>query len=161
MRRLNNEEKIAVTVAIIIVLGLFVFMPLLSRVAPSVLTSLPTSTDSTGQETDLNDVVIQDLQIGEGIEAVIGASVTVHYIGYLSDGTVFDSSIEREPLSFVLGEGSGILGWEQGLLGMREGGVRALIIPPQFAYESQGIGPIPPDATLVFEIELINVESIE
>lgn len=106
------------------------------------------------------ELQINVLQPGEGPEAVSGAEVTVHYTGWLMDGTKFDSSLDRgEPFNLTLGEGRVIPGWEQGLEGMRVGEVRELIVPPGLAYGARGAGGvIPPNATLRFEVELLDVE---
>jgi FKBP-type peptidyl-prolyl cis-trans isomerase len=89
--------------------------------------------------------------------------VVVHYTGWLEDGTLFDSSITRgEPFSFTLGTGGVIPGWEEGLLGMKAGGVRQLIIPPDLAYGESGAGDtIPANATLIFDIELLEIQGSE
>ena len=86
---------------------------------------------------------------------VPGDTLTTHYLGYLTNGTVFDQS--SQPIQFVLGQTDLIKGWTQGLVGMREGGVRRLVIPPALGYGIEGRGAIPPNATLVFEIELEKV----
>lgn len=103
---------------------------------------------------------INDTQIGTGVEAVVGKVVTVHYTGALTDGRVFDSSLNRgTPFSFTLGAGQVIQGWERGFAGMKVGGKRRLIIPGDFAYGPSGVpGLIPPNATLVFEVELLDVK---
>lgn len=102
---------------------------------------------------------VEDLEEGDGAEAEVGDEVLVDYTGSLPDGTVFDSSADRDPLSFTLGEGQVIEGWEEGVRGMKEGGVRLLVIPPHLAYGDAGAGGgvIPPGATLVFEVELVEV----
>jgi len=101
-----------------------------------------------------------DLTTGTGTEAVNHATVSVHYTGWLEDGTKFDSSLDRDaPFEFTLGAGQVIPGWDQGVMGMRIGGKRVLVIPPELGYGSQGAGgAIPPNATLKFEIELLGVE---
>jgi FKBP-type peptidyl-prolyl cis-trans isomerase FkpA len=102
---------------------------------------------------------IQDLRVGEGRAAAAGDSVRVHYNGWLPDGTVFDSSYERnQPITFMLGVGLVIPGWDEGLIGMKPGGRRKLVIRPELAYGRRGKGPIPPLATLVFDVELIHVK---
>jgi len=106
--------------------------------------------------TSLTELQITDLQLGSGREAVKGAKVTVHYDGFLEDGRKFDSSIDRgRPFSFVLGAGKVIKGWDQGVLGMKEGGRRKLHIPAALAYGPRAIGMIPPESNLIFEIQLI------
>lgn len=102
----------------------------------------------------------QDLREGTGVTAAAGMKVTVHYTGWLTDGTQFDTSRHREPFYFDLGRGTVIAGWEEGLSGMKVGGKRKLVIPPDLGYGESGSGStIPPNATLVFEIELLEVEA--
>ncbi|HXW06071.1 MAG TPA: FKBP-type peptidyl-prolyl cis-trans isomerase [Vicinamibacterales bacterium] len=106
-----------------------------------------------------------DLRVGTGSEAVTGSRLTVHYTGWLHNedeadqkGAQFDSSLARAPFEFLLGAGQVIRGWDQGLAGMRVGGLRRLVIPPSLAYGELRNGPIPPNATLVFDIELLAVQ---
>ena len=105
-----------------------------------------------------------DLRVGTGADAVNGTAVTVEYTGWLYDpsqpeqkGAVFDTSRGRTPFSFTVGFGEVIEGWERGVPGMKVGGLRRLVIPPSLAYGSVRTGPLPPNATLVFEIELLSV----
>ncbi len=100
-----------------------------------------------------------DLIEGEGPDATAGQRVVVHYTGWLTDGRKFDSSLDRnDPFSFVLGAGRVIRGWEEGVQGMKVGGKRKLTIPPQLGYGATGAGGvIPPNATLVFEVELLEI----
>lgn len=99
----------------------------------------------------------EDLSEGAGAEATAGCTVSVHYTGWLTDGQKFDSSKDRnEPFAFVLGGGMVIKGWDEGVQGMKTGGIRRLTVPPQLGYGVRGAGDvIPPNATLVFEVELL------
>jgi len=103
---------------------------------------------------------IEDIKVGKGAEAVPGKTVKVHYTGTLTDGKKFDSSVDRkEPFSFDLGKGMVIKGWDEGVKGMKIGGKRKLTIPPEMGYGAQGAGGvIPPNATLLFDVELLEVK---
>lgn len=125
-------------------------MPQLDPKIPAVTGTL--STTKSGLQ-------IIEVQPGTGAEAKSGSTVSVHYTGYLTDGTKFDSSIGGDPIVFPLGTGQVIPGWDEGLLGMKVGEKRRLIIPPQLAYGANGAGGvIPPNATLVFDVELMQVQ---
>jgi FKBP-type peptidyl-prolyl cis-trans isomerase FkpA len=102
---------------------------------------------------------IEDLKVGTGAEAKAGQSVSVHYTGTLTNGSKFDSSRDRnEPFDFQLGAGMVIKGWDQGVAGMKVGGRRKLTIPPELGYGAGGYPPvIPPNSTLIFDIELLEV----
>jgi len=103
----------------------------------------------------------EDLVVGNGKMADPGLTVSVHYTGWLTNGTKFDSSVDRgTPFQFVLGAGHVIAGWDEGVKGMRVGGKRKLTIPSELGYGAQGTpgGPIPPNATLVFDVELLDVQ---
>ena len=101
----------------------------------------------------------QDLTVGGGATAQAGDSVSVHHTGWLKDGTKFDSSVDRgEPFKFQLGAGQVIPGWDEGVVGMRVGGKRKLVIPPELGYGERGAGGvIPGGATLIFDVELLEV----
>ena len=101
---------------------------------------------------------ITELVLGDGQEATQGTSVSVNYKGTLEDGKEFDSSYGRGPFEFSLGSGMVIKGWDEGVAGMKVGGKRKLVIPPELGYGSRGIGPIPPDSVLTFEVELLGVK---
>jgi FKBP-type peptidyl-prolyl cis-trans isomerase len=107
----------------------------------------------------MSGLEIEDQIVGDGDEAVAGQTVEVHYTGWLTDGTKFDSSHDRnETFSFKLGGGQVIAGWDQGVAGMKIGGARKLTIPPEMGYGERGAGGvIPPNATLVFKVELIGL----
>lgn len=101
---------------------------------------------------------IEDVQVGGGDEAKAGHTVSVHYVGTLTSGDTFDSSRDRgRPFQFRLGAGQVIRGWDEGVAGMKVGGKRTLVIPPEMGYGSRGAGGvIPPNATLVFDVELLD-----
>lgn len=104
----------------------------------------------------MNELKIIDTQVGTGRDAVKGALVKVNYEGFLENGQKFDSSIDRgRPFQFVLGAGKVIKGWDQGVVGMKEGGKRTLHIPAHLAYGARAIGMIPPDSNLIFHVELV------
>jgi len=124
-----------------------------------------TTGGSMGQS-NITELQRQDARMGEGAEAVAGRQVTVHYTGWLYNeasadhkGTKFDSSRDRsEPFAFRLGAGEVIRGWDEGVAGMKVGGQRTLTIPPDYGYGARGAGGvIPPNATLVFDVELLDV----
>jgi len=114
--------------------------------------------DSGQEEVLPAELGIEDIAIGTGAEARVGQNIAVHYVGTLEDGTKFDSSRDRgEPFVFTLGTGQVIQGWDLGVSGMKVGGIRKLVIPPSLGYGESGWGAIPPNATLIFEVELIDV----
>ncbi len=130
------------------------FAMLLPACSPS-----PAGTPSAIGVTQMPGLKIEDLVVGTGAEAKPGNTVTVHYTGWLLDGTKFDSSRDRnQPFQFQLGAGRVIKGWDQGVAGMKVGGRRRLTISPELGYGSQAVGPIPANSTLVFEVELLAVQ---
>lgn len=165
-----SGKGIAIAVAVLVALGLFVlFAPATSPF--SSMSEVATGTFSTNATSSMDlpldpsqssstDLVITDVVVGTGAEATLGSIIAVHYTGTLPDGTVFDSSIPRgEPFVFQLGAGQVISGWDQGVAGMKVGGKRTLVIPPDLAYGPQAVGNIiPANATLMFEVELIAVQ---
>jgi len=113
----------------------------------------------TPEVTTQSGLKYEDVTVGEGAEAKAGDNVNVHYTGWLTDGQKFDSSKDRnQPFQFSLGAGMVIRGWDEGVQGMKIGGVRKLTIPAELGYGARGAGGvIPPNATLVFEVELLGV----
>jgi hypothetical protein len=114
--------------------------------------------DAADSRGNLNKLVIEDITVGGGEEVAVGDTVVVHYVGRLQSGEEFDNSQKRgEPFTFTVGEGRVIAGWEQGLVGMKVGGQRILVIPAELGYGNRAVGPIPANSTLVFSIELLEV----
>ena len=116
-------------------------------------------TRATPRQEELTDLKNEELAEGTGRQAMKGDTIAAHYTGWLEDGTKFDSSLDRgEPLEFVCGVGMVIKGWDMGVVGMREGQKRRLTIPAHLGYGAYGVpGCIPPNATLIFEVELVKV----
>ncbi len=162
MTKLGKSEKIAVAAALVGAAILFFGGQIWGIVAGS--------SQSQGQAANQQVITMQNIsttkgieiydeQVGTGAEAKAGQTVTAHYIGTLTNGTKFDSSLDRgQPFSFQLGSGQVIKGWDLGIAGMKVGGVRRLVISPELAYGSQAIGPIPANSTLVFEVQLLGVK---
>jgi FKBP-type peptidyl-prolyl cis-trans isomerase FkpA len=120
-------------------------------------TSAPTKVTGKGKSTS-DGLQYWDIKAGTGALAVKGKRVSVHYTGWLTNGKKFDSSVDRgQPFMFNLGAGEVIKGWDEGVEGMKIGGKRQLKIPPSLGYGRQGIGPIPPNSTLIFDVELLGV----
>ncbi len=114
------------------------------------------------EKKEVTELKIEDMKVGKGVQAESGKNVTVHYTGWLTSGKKFDSSLDaKKPFNFQLGAGQVIQGWDRGVVGMKVGGKRKLTIPASLAYGERGAGDvIPPNSTLVFEVELLNVESM-
>lgn len=126
-------------------------------IKPIQTTKVPST--KTTKNMDTTTLIIEDEKIGTGNEAKSGDTVTVHYVGTLTNGTIFDASRNRGDtgFTFVLGRGEVIKGWDQGVLGMKVGGTRKLTIPSDLAYGNRAVGGvIPANATLIFEVELLN-----
>lgn len=173
MKTLEKREWIGVAVAILATVILFFGQTIWNYVvgtkssdsapvAGSALTSTGTSTasDLTVQNiSTIKGVEIYDLRTGTGTEAIAGKKVTTHYVGTFADGTKFDSSLDRgTPYSFMLGGGTVIKGWDVGLVGMKVGGIRALVISPEYGYGKETLGSIPGNSTLVFQVQLLEVK---
>lgn len=149
-----------------IVMALLVFLP--KKLSNYTVANQTTLTDNVIVDNDstasanpsTSKLVTEDLVVGSGAEAKFGNKVTVNYLGTLTDGKKFDSSYDRnEPFSFTLGQGEVIEGWDIGVAGMKIGGKRKLTIPSELGYGPTGAGDaIPPNATLIFEVELLKVE---
>ena len=143
------------------VVGGILFITFLSRTGQPQEDTMQTNQNQQGQEQkEPGDLQIEDLVVGTGAEAQIGNTLSVHYKGTLLNGTMFDSSYNRgTPFQFPLGMGRVIQGWDQGVKGMKVVGKRKLVIPPELAYGAAGVpGAIPPNSTLVFEVELLDVK---
>jgi peptidylprolyl isomerase len=155
-RRSQQVTLVVIGVVVIAVLALAIFLAIRANQAKSVATSA-----TTGQTiTTASGLQILDEVIGTGVEAKTGDFVSVHYTGTLTDGTKFDSSLDRgTPIEFTIGAGEMIKGWDEGVVGMKVGGKRKLTIPPDLAYGAAGRPPvIPANATLIFELQLVEIK---
>lgn len=153
MKKLKRDEWIAVSVALFVVGFFFLFGENVLRIVAR--SGLGTNNV---KKMDTPEVLIQDSVVGMGQEALPGRQVTVEYTGKFTNGKVFDTSAGRGPFTFVLGAGQVIQGWDKGVVGMKVGGKRTLMIPPEFGYGANDYGPIPGGSTLIFEVELLKVE---
>jgi FKBP-type peptidyl-prolyl cis-trans isomerase len=135
-------------------------LALLGTLSTTPLQAATMSDSKTETKTTASGLKYEDVKQGTGDAATAGKNVSVHYTGWLTNGTKFDSSKDRgQPFEFPLGGGRVIKGWDEGVQGMKVGGVRKLTIPPSLGYGSRGAGGvIPPDATLVFEVELLGIK---
>lgn len=148
----NTRIAIIVILVVVVALGAFFFIQKQNQ--------NKVATGGGNMITTQSGLQYQDLVVGAGAEAVPGKSVTVHYTGTLQDGSKFNSSVDRnQPFTFNLGAGQVIPGWDEGVAGMKVGGKRKLVIPPDLAYGAQGYPPvIPANATLTFDVELLEVK---
>ena len=165
---MNNKYLIAY--GFLILLGIGIFVTLNQKKSSNPFDNppipLPTSAPITAASptaaptpVPITKLLIEDTQVGTGTAAASGNTITVNYVGMFTDGKVFDSSQGREPLTVEIGTGRVIAGWDQGIIGMKVGGRRRLIIPSSLAYGEKGAGGvIPPNATLVFDIGLLEVK---
>lgn len=153
-----NKKYLAGLIILLAFLGTAGYFAL-TRPQKTETLSSPTATPS-GTITPSMELKIEDERVGTGAEAVAGRKITVNYSGTLLDGIKFDSSYDRgTPFVFTLGAGEVIAGWDKGFAGMKVGGKRKLTIPPNLGYGAAGAGAlIPPNATLIFEVELLKVE---
>lgn len=165
---MDTEEKVAfnwnniIIVLVVLILGVGAIVLITAKDLPDKESDQNIVTTKEDQNVNMEELKIKDIETGEGEAVEEGDSVLVHYSGRLEDGTVFDSSYERdEPFPFTVGEGRVIEGWEKGLIGMKIGGKRELTIPPEMGYGEAGTpdGTIPPNSTLIFEVELIEIRS--
>ena len=151
MSKLNRSQAIAVFAGLAVITYLFFSGSLISLFTPQVANS--------NNQAPTTGVRVENVVVGSGQAAASGDRLTVHYVGMLDSGRIFDSSYDRNtPIDFVLGAGNVIRGWDEGLKGMRVGGKRILTIAPDFGYGAQGFGAIPPDAVIIFEVELLDVQ---
>ena len=150
MKNLNKNQWIAVFASLAL-LGYLLF-------AGPIMNFFNPPSDNLNNQAPQTGFVVQEVVAGDGLPAEPGDVLTVHYVGTLPDGKVFDSSLDRNiPFSFTLGVGPVIRGWDEGLSGMRVGGKRLLTIAPDYGYGEQGVGTTPPNSTLIFEVELLDV----
>lgn len=166
---MNKNFFLYTTVILLVGVAAWFFMNKMRTVSKETGTPTPTVSSSVSDNSLKSEWVrlpsgleYQEVTIGQGRETSNGDTVAAHYLGTLQDGTKFDSSYDRgQPFSFVLGSGTVIKGWDEGLLGMKVGGKRKLIIPANLGYGDRGAGGglIPPGATLLFDVELVAVET--
>ncbi len=150
MKKLSTHEWVAVGAGLAFLTYIFFADPLLN-----LFTSPMNMQDAQAETAGVN---IKEVSVGSGDVAEAGDVISAHYVGKLEDGRVFDSSRDRgTPISFILGAGQVIKGWDEGLQGMKVGGKRTLVISPEFGYGSRAVGSIPANSTLVFEVELVSV----
>ena len=158
MQNLNKNQWIAVSVGLALLAYLLFTAPIMNF-----FNSATGTGDTAGSDVQANaqvpqtGVMVKDDVVGEGPMVEPGDVLTAHYVGSLEDGKVFDSSLDRGvPITFTVGVGQVIRGWDEGLMGMRVGGKRLLKITPEYGYGAEQAGAIPPNSTLIFAVELLN-----
>jgi FKBP-type peptidyl-prolyl cis-trans isomerase FkpA len=152
--------KYVAAVAIVLVLTVVSVIAQTARKSAAPNTNAPTKVTGDGVKTP-SGLIYWDIRVGNGEVAKEGSHVRVHYTGWLTNGKKFDSSVDAgKPFDFTIGNGEVIKGWEEGVAGMRVGGKRQLRIPPDLGYGAEGTpgGPIPPNATLIFDVQLLGVQ---
>jgi peptidylprolyl isomerase len=154
-----QKKLIGVLIIAVAIVGILVIKDAVKK-PTSTDASASTATSSAPQSGKTNaKVKIEDITVGEGQEAKSGDTVVMNYKGTLEDGTQFDSSYDRgEPFTTQIGVGQVIQGWDQGVPGMKVGGKRRLTIPPELGYGAASVGTIPPNSTLIFEVELLEIK---
>jgi FKBP-type peptidyl-prolyl cis-trans isomerase FkpA len=173
MQSRNHEGYVSLIIILVVALlaaiGWFYFAPKPGTEKDAEVTKIMKELESSDSAQSVNtntstmnatELKVEVLREGKGAEAKAGNTVSVHYTGWLTNGTKFDSSVDRgTPFSFLLGGGQVIQGWDEGVAGMKVGEKRKLTIPSEFGYGSRGTpgGPIPPNATLIFEVELLKI----
>jgi FKBP-type peptidyl-prolyl cis-trans isomerase len=151
---------VAVIAIVIALTAIFLIAQSATKKSAASNTSSPTKVIGEGVKMP-SGLTYWDIRVGNGETAKEGSRVLVHYTGWLTDGKKFDSSVDAgQPFKFTIGNGEVIKGWEEGIAGMRVGGKRQLRIPPELGYGAQGTpdGPIPPNATLIFDVKLLGVQ---
>lgn len=162
--------RLAFIISAVAVVGVFVYFGVrqyanlspanTATINPTMTEEVQKTPEPEGERITTKDgLQVQDITFGTGAEAVQGDTLTVHYVGTLKDGTVFDASTARgEPFIFILGNGDVIQGWDLGIVGMKEGGIRELTIPSTLAYGENTVGSIPAGSELTFLVQLIQVK---
>jgi peptidylprolyl isomerase len=154
MTKSQEKKFLLIALSILIIIVAIIY-------GPNFLEKLSAPSDIGKENIMTNDeLIITDLEIGSGPEVKAGDTISIHYHGTLQDGTVFDSSVQRgTPFETTIGVGQVIVGWDEGVPGMKVGGKRQLIIPPSKAYGNRTMGDIPANSTLIFDVELLDILS--